>query len=494
VVTANRNEEFGRVEEIDTGIAELGVSHQRQSLHLPQRILRWRPPDDLASHFHSDFSIDFEILIQSDGTRRILPRLPLNRFIDDSFIAGLLLLGRYHGFTPEEDASYRQYKLLFDRVLVMQEHYDRTFGYSRDLYVRRTGRQSDDERHILPVHLGLDADGRGKSWNVTMLCEEGRARARDEGNLRPKKSQVISYGLLKAAELNPLTVPDSEIPSLIRSALFAIPEDAVPPDDSLLQEVYGRLADRFNGHRLKTNDEFDNWFKGKKSNLFKSIGGKTIDQSVVRRAVLELGWRSKKYVSGGLNFLFRAFAATIPNRLNEREKELFAHTFQPQPYLGGLPLILLVDRSQLIAPMINRIWSNPGNPDDVCVLHRLFDYYSTMMRDRRKADVRSKQRNGRVELAVGDAVKNVAAEKPSSQLTKYAEALLRELVKKRQLRCKKCSCFLQAEVIDGSVDNQKGSCRIACRCPEHGGRKTLTVSLEELSRIATELDLDGSDI
>lgn len=219
-MSSERNLEFGNVEECDAGVTELPLSGGRPSLHLPKVSLRWRPPEYLASYFHSDFSIDFDVYSQEDGTRRFLPGVPLKTFIDNAFLAGLHLLARDRRLTSDMVACYRQQKLIFDRVLVMQEHMDRTFAHSRDLYIRRSGRQADDDRSILPVDLGLNSNRDGRTWNVTRLCKEGLARAHRNGLTRPNKQQEISYGLLRAAELNPLTIPETEVPSLIRSALF----------------------------------------------------------------------------------------------------------------------------------------------------------------------------------------------------------------------------------------------------------------------------------
>ncbi|MBA2115023.1 hypothetical protein [Bremerella alba] len=493
-MNSERNLEFGNVEESDAGVAELPLSGGRPSLHLSKASLRWRPPEDLASNFHSDFYIAFDVYSQEDGTRRFLPGVPPKTFIDNAFLAGLHLLARDRRLTSDMVACYRQQKLIFDRVLVMQEHMERSFAHSRDLYIRRSGRQSDEDRSILPMDLRFDSNGDGRTWNVTRLCEEGRARAHRNGLTRPNKQQEISYGLLRAAELNPLTIPETRVESLVRSALFAIP-DAIPaPNNDLLEEVYDRMTDRLNSHHADTNDEFDNWLKGRNSNLFKSIGGRAIAPSQVRAAFLELGWQSYQYVSGSISYLCQAFAVCLPNRMDELERELFAHTFQPQSYLGGLPLILFMERAQVLGLMIHRLWSNPGAPDDIRVLHRLLDYYSRMARSRRESDNLSKQRNGRIEATIGESVKGLAAAQCSSLATESVAVIINELLERREVRCKTCDGALEADLTKSPLEDSVDTFKLFCHCPEHGGKRMIKTTQRELFEIAEAMGFDGSDI
>ena len=53
----------------------------------------------------------------------------------------------------------------------MQNRFKRSFNHVRDLYIRLPGRESRNERNILPSDLGKTADGKGRKWSIPQLLK-----------------------------------------------------------------------------------------------------------------------------------------------------------------------------------------------------------------------------------------------------------------------------------------------------------------------------------
>jgi hypothetical protein len=283
----------------------------------------------------------------------------------------------------------------------MKEHLTREFEYSRDLYVRRSGRLADDERDVLPDDMGLTAQGEGRRLTVTKLMELGRQAAHAAGHSNPISKVAVAYGLYEAAKLNPLEVEVEKVPVLVRSALF----DIEPWQDALSAErveiVMERLLEAVDSHRDDSQNEFHEWFFGPHNSLVKQIaqqkskqGGK-LTREIVRRAVLEHGVRAFEYVGPCVNALMRTIKNSMAPPLNDEEKRLFEHMLESQPYYGNVPAAMLAERMQGLEIGVLAIWNEPQNQVHVRVLHRLLHYYAEMAQKRRGADSQSKKRRQR---------------------------------------------------------------------------------------------------
>ncbi|HUT93408.1 MAG TPA: hypothetical protein VMY37_28350 [Thermoguttaceae bacterium] len=280
----------------------------------------------------------------------------------------------------------------------MKEHLTREFEYSRDLYVRRSGRLSDDERDVLPDDVGLNAHGKGKRLSVEQVTELGRQAASEAGHDNPTSNLAIPYGLYKAAKMHPLEISPEEVPALVRMALFEIDSIEDELSEEFVDIVTERLPEAIQRHHDDSREEFDTWFVGPGSSLVKQIaqqkskrGGK-LPREEVRRALLHIGWKAYEYVGQCFHALMRTIKNAMPDPLSDEERQLFERMHERQPNYGNLPLALLAERASFLQLGVLAIWEDPTNQDHVPVLHRLLAYYAEMAPSRREADRRSKQR------------------------------------------------------------------------------------------------------
>lgn len=342
----------------------------------------------------------------SDGLRRIRFRCNFEGLMDVSTVGGLAVLHGMRGFSKEVDHSYRAMLLIHKRVRGrvygetrgMKEHLTRKLEYSRDLYIRSSGRPSDSERDVLPDDLGLDAQGEGDRLRVGQLTGLGRQAASEAGCQNPTNKQAIPFGFFEAAKRNPLDVAAEQVASLVQMSLFDIDPSEDAPSEELIEIVEERLLEAIGRHEDDSQEAFEEWFTGSGNSLIKQIaqqktkrGGK-LQPKDVRLALLCLGRRAYEYVGQCVHALMRTIKNSIPDPLNDEEKRLFEHMYESQPYYGNLPLALLAERAHFLQPAILAIWNEPHNQDHVGVLHRVLAYYPDMVRKRREADRLAKQR------------------------------------------------------------------------------------------------------
>lgn len=392
----------------------------------------WRPPERLAQFLPPDFVVPLDCYTGPDGLRRILPRCSFEELIDLGVVGGLAVIHGIKGFNKESDALYQAMLLVHQHVRGrrylgthgMKEHRTREFHYSRDLYVRRSGRVVDSERDVLPDDIGVNAQGEGRRLTVTQLTEHGRQDARQAGHRNPTGKPAISFGLYEAAKLNPSEMKAAEVRTLVEMALIDTDLLAESPSPELVDIVEERLLLAIHRHRDDSREAFYRWFLGPKKSLVKQIAqqkgkrGGELSRDDVRRVFLHLGLRAYEYLGPCVNALMRTIKHSIPQPLNDEEKRLFEHMHESQPYYGDLPPAMLAERMSDIKLAVLAIWDEPQNQEHVRVLHRLLSYYAEMARKRRPADSQSKQRCPQVTAdtmqkadGVGsDAVKGAASE------------------------------------------------------------------------------------
>jgi hypothetical protein len=282
----------------------------------------------------------------------------------------------------------------------MKEHLTRKFEHARDLYIRSSGRLTDDAQDVLPEDVGLNSRGEGDRLSVAHLTESGRRAAQETGGCRnPISKQAIAFGLLEAAKLNPLEVRDEEVMPLVRMALFDIDSSEGAPLEELVEIVAERLLEAIDRHLDDFQEAFDQWFSGSSNSLVKQIAqqkskrGGELPREDVRQALLHLGWRAYGYVGQCVHTLMRTIKNAMPDPLNDEEKRLFERMYESQPYYGDLPLALLAERLSFLRLAILAIWESPQDQDNVRVLHRLLWYFADMVSRRREADRQSKRRS-----------------------------------------------------------------------------------------------------
>lgn len=366
----------------------------------------WRPPPRLLPFLPKDFKVPLECYTGADGLRRIVPCCNFEELIDLGAVGGLAVLHGLEGFDKARDATYHLMRLVHQHVCGrdylgtrgMKEHLTREFNYSRDLYVRRSGRVSDDERDVLPDNIGVTAHGEGHRLTVKQLTYRGRQAAHEAGHANPTNRSAIRFGLDLTADVDPPDVKPKEVPALVRRAIFDDDSQAEPPSPELIEIVKERLQDAIRQHHADSRDDFYHWFLGAKNSLVKQIaqqkgkrGGK-LSRHDVRRVLLHLGLRAYEYLGPCVHALMRTIKNSIPQALNDQEKQLFEHMYESQPYYGNLPAAMLAERMPDIKLAVLKIWEEPQNHRHVRVLHRLLAYYAEMVRKRRQADSQSKQR------------------------------------------------------------------------------------------------------
>lgn len=460
----------------------IATSEEAEGLLVDLSTYVWTPSAALQAELPANFKIVFDAVEAPDGQRRFLPAGSLGVYEPHAWAAGLAVLIESMRLSDEEVFSYRAMHLIFGRAQHMHAHLDRAFSSPADLTVRRSGRGAGVDATILPDSLGKDSAGKGRRWSVTRLLEEGRARAKQEGLNRCPQAHAIAYGLLVAAERNPLEMADTEAAALVRMALFNCEAQEATLSREIIKQVEERLLVAFKAHQDDTQEAFDKWYRGGRSNLPKSLAnqagaaGGRLDDGLVQGSLLELTWRSYQYESNCLNMFAQAFMQALPHPLSPVERSFFAQMYQPQAYLGGLPLALVLERSVLLQPVLMEIWESPGDRNLWKILWRLLQYYSEMASSRRRADRQSKAKP----VAPSAGSRSLGN---SLNLAEMAE----ELGVGAGVSCKRRDCQLDFNV-DINPDTKRAIV-ITARCKKHGPLPPIKLTSSEAKAI---LDRSGN--
>jgi hypothetical protein len=382
---------FGEIEVEEAAAVRLRPRGAATALEAPRLKYTWRPPEALREQSPPGFKLALQCVVAPDGVRRFYPWAPYEAFLAHASAGGLAILCQRQKLSAEARHSYRAMRLLFLLARRMAELFGHRFDHGRDLSVVPSGRTDPTERDILPDDLGQDALGRGERWGVEGLIRRGAEAARSAGYVRPTTAHCIHYGLIQAARRNPLPIAEDRVPSLVRSALFNVdPAERLDPD--LLEVVTERVLVALHRHLEDATDHFNKWFLGPKSNLVQQIAkqrrarGGPLGQGDVRQALLHLGWQAYTYASNCIHAQMRTFQNALPERLTDREQLLFEHMHLRQPYLGNLPLALLVGRFGFLRGLLWELWESLPDVSLGPVLYRQLDNYATMAARRREVD------------------------------------------------------------------------------------------------------------
>jgi hypothetical protein len=486
----------------------------------------WRPSERLAEFLPPNFAVPLTCYTGPDGLRRIVPRCSFEELIELGALGGLAVIHELKGFNKELDHSHRAMLLVHQHVRGrryrgthgLREHLTREFQYSRDLYVRRSGRVADGERDVLPDDIGVNHHGEGQRLTVKQLTERGRQAARQAGYCNPTSKPSIQFGLYEAAKLNPLDVKAEEVRPLVEMALFEKELLGDAPSPELVGIVEERLLEAIHLHGADSRETFYEWFLGPKNSLVKQIaqqkgkpGGK-LSRDDVRRVFLHLGLRAYEYLGQCVNALMRTIMHSLPELLNDDEKRLFEHMHESQSYYGNLPLAMLAERMPDIKLAVLAIWDDPQNQEHVRVLHRLLSYYAEMARKRRPVDSRSKQRRPQVtvdslqqpESVAGDAGKIAPSEDRLLPCSPYGGCPVRFIENRhspaaadqgpfaevaehlRQLRRIECEAgCTRWEYSRPGESDQSVTIRLRCECGQVDG--TISMPFQEFAEQAREL-------
>ncbi len=487
-----KRSDHGRVEILpcEPGIAEESAVTQKA-------IYRWLPPECLCADLPNDFWFDF-VAHEHDGTRRFVPLGKADQMIHHGFLAGIAILSRDPSITCDDRNRFRAMKLIFDRGQQLKEHQKRRFRSTADLYVRRTGRGGGVPCFVLPESIGKTANGTGRPWSPTRLISEGRRRAQAAEHQRPSGERAIAYGLLAAAERNPLVCQVRQVVPLVRRALFDLSEADINQGRRKLNAVTERVFQAIGSHLDDSQAKFDRWFSGPNSNLMKTIAslnarGPRLSVDQARWGFLELVWRSYEYMTRCIDAFCRQFLLALPAPLSRREAILFRHMYFPQSYLGGNSLVLVKERVPQLGPILCELWEKSKSSDARFILYRVLNFYADMIEMRRAADRRFKQLSAafktvREERTCGEQIESFSSQSPRemNQLMGYIQAAL----ERRGLRCSKCDAEPEVQIPREALKSD--SVTVEYWCPQHSKIKKAKLSLAELKKVADDSYVVGN--
>ncbi|MDB5349338.1 MAG: hypothetical protein JWN86_585 [Planctomycetota bacterium] len=339
-------------------------------------------------------------------------------------------------------------RLIYQHADLQREDSRRRFTSPSDLLLHPAVREDGDHRDILPEDLGKDGLGEGSRWGVDELIRRGRQHAISVDGGKPDCERCISAGLFLAAKRNPIMPETFGRPgalALVRLALFDLGLYADPIDPEVRTRVEARLVAILDEHLEDDAESFRKYFFRGRDNVLHRISRRTADggpiaREKVRQVLLELVFESYGDLGGCIDLQMRAFEEALRMTLTAHERELFRAIYAGQPYLGGLPLILLKDRFPFLKDAILVILEVPADRSRDGTLLRMCEYYSSMIANRRAADRQAKaqgqarDREGGVAKRSGKLGVTIP---PNKAFPRHArlEALVWDLCKKRGINC-----------------------------------------------------------
>jgi hypothetical protein len=371
----------------------------------------WKPPYQLT-RLPSWFKLSLDCYVTTSGTRRFtlvepseadlatpgLPEIASARGLSlVASIGGYHLLRDRGEVDPDLLLTHDEARLFLQYIEHRREYIGNRKGLEEALGVCEGGRVDASIKNVLPDRLGLDDNGQGTPWKVPELRNVGLRAAEIAGLSDPTARQVLSYGLLEAAKLNPMHVRTVEhASSLMRMTLFALADSSDTVSTEQLKYVAVHVRKSLQRRLDDTDEQFKSWLKDPDSNLLHQIAKRRdcpMSRPQVKRALLELGWRTLVMLGECIDMQMRTFRDAIPDALNEVEDFYFSQTFLGNPCYGGLPLLLLQDRFDDLSAAVVNVWNKAGDPSAIDVLHRVMYYNAELYGNRRAADRQYKRRS-----------------------------------------------------------------------------------------------------
>lgn len=426
----------------------------------------------LASRSSEVQPVVLRMFTTSDGLRRFYP-WPEDGFyglIERAFPLGLALLAQQHGFDVDTIGDYRAGKVAYDNLQRVQEVIKTRLASPDMLTVRKCHRATIGRAYLVPSCL------RTPTPTPTKLLQLG-AEAADAAGWSHVPGRRLHYALSAAALENPLSLPPADVPPLLRMALF----DLTSVSEAISAEHTTIVRRTFREHvlrRLRDDPEkLSRRLSGGNTNLLqvlarrKDSAGRRLGREVAKRGMHDFGWDGYALVAECLEAFAQAFAAALPQPLDDWEREHFGATFYRQAHLGGLSLALIGRRGRLLQPTLERLWERPGDPLLIGTLHRVLAGFAEIVPLAREIERLKKRPSQRcVDLARTD----------ESQLFRCGVGtaeLLTEALAKRGSVCRRCGRPLIGELVPGSVRPGQ-SLRVAPFCEEHGAHDAVELSWE----------------
>ncbi|HEY1600290.1 MAG TPA: hypothetical protein VGG64_11850 [Pirellulales bacterium] len=458
---------------------------QHESIVVRHERYTWTPPTDLRLGEAPDGGrITLDAFTGTNGIRRFLPRSEegIAGYLARAFQAGHSLLARDLEFDRDSWNRYLLSKLLFDRMQHVQERVKRRFRSAGDLQIRTTQRAGVGFDDVLPDDIGLDLQGKGQRWGVDQLITEGRAAAGTDTLRSCTEAEAIAYGLLAAARQRPLQRPTDKVSPLIRMALFDLSRSATSVSKAERDDVWQRFSRAVHSHRANEGTTFNDWFVGGHGNLVRSLanqaGGEELDVTVVRRALLDLGWQAYHVVGECVEAFAQSFAQALPDPLGTQEHAQFEAIFCQQEHFGGLPLVLLMDRSDLLKPIVLQLWDEGPSEELVGALHTVLAWHDVIASRRRETDRVAKRSIREVRVPVPEGTQQSSSD-PAVQ------NIFRHLFELHDVTCAACAGTLHGELSDDAVQGEPLT--IIARCEVHGQVDKLDILWDQFVHAAREV-------
>jgi len=410
----------------------------------------------------------------SDGLRRFYPR-PEDGFyglIERAFPIGLALLAQQNSFDAETIDDFRVGKVEYDYLQRVQEVIKTGLVSVDALTLRKCHRSAMQRSNLVPACLGTS------KLTPQKLLQLGAAAAADAGWGRAKK-RLLHYGLNAAALENPLILPPEQVRPLWRLALFdllSVGEAITPEQEALTRRTFRNYV----LPRLEPGSAgLARGLSGGNSNFLQVIArrkdsaGRPLERDVAKRGMHDLGWEGYALTAECLEIFARAFAAALPQPLNDWEQEHFAATYYRQDYLGGLSLALVGRRGRLLQPTLERLWERPGDTQLIGALHRVLASFAEIVPLMRELERLKKCRPKRHVVSAITEGSHVFC----SGVT--TAELLAEALAKRGSVCGRCGRPLSGKLVRRSVRPNR-SLRVAVHCETHGSHGAIKLAWKDL--------------
>lgn len=438
----------------------------------------WRPTTGQTEGFPESFQLQMEVLTDAAGERSFVPVEPLPSFLLKASVGGLALLTKRYQLGKEMRFSYHVMRLLFQWSTLFRSYLSRSFAHRSDLYVGL----GNNAKHLLPANVGAHSSAQAASWTPNNLLEQGKRNCQK----RPATEEDrIRVGLFVAAQqlpLDPTKLSAAEASSIIQMALFDFcPSDKLTPQKEELLEV--RLLEMLGKHNNLDTGRFRRWFLEDLDNIVHAIStrkkGGELTREEVQTGLLDLAFRSYRYLGDCVAEQMRAFAAALPKPLSTTEQARFAGLYGPKPYWGGLPFVLLHDRFFFLQEAARAHWETPNDPQKAGVILRLLEWYGEMARQRREADRENKRRRGTKTFSMSDNDVPSASRRASlCGAEDWFVALFHN-------EGKTCNCEDASSWIVRYDETQTGDCvTIGYDCERCDDWKELVVQRSELEAVA----------
>lgn len=385
-----------------TAIGHINLENtQRQAnggngILIPYQRQVWRPPAEIMPDLPNGFAVNLACWTEDDGVRHWVfeDQLTGDRSLDtalgEAFLGGLAIARQTQGLDTDVVNTYRGMCLLYSYRQCFHAFLSRRFDCSRDLFITPGGRDHDGQSR--PPRTVLDVAAPGMSvtdfWRYAGDCA-GRL-----GIESPSTPQLIQTGLWAMADSDPLVLDPSEVPKLIRRSLFDLDmtdadlaqaaDHAMVPH--LLKWIHSRLGDS------------ESEFKRKFLDQIRKIARKAnITPNEAREVVQALTWQAYRYVGDcihvQMNNIHHTLNAVAP--LTGGEQVLYRRTFLRQEVFGGLPWLVLRERTAEIQPEWRRALQDPDCSINAPAIHRRLQIYALMSSARREADNQLKRKTTR---------------------------------------------------------------------------------------------------